>query len=188
MPHPAGNVEGMPHPPLVTLRARTAADVDALYRVAAALDTWEERTPSRPSPLTRSAFEKRLTDATNGSNTRSIEFVIDVDGAAVGSVSLFGFDDLARHAEIGIAVLAEHRGRGIGSAALAQMVEFAFVRCNLRRVHLKAISSNTGAIRVYEKAGFVVEGRLREHAWVRGAYEDMVLLGLLRTQWERKDG
>ncbi len=51
--NPAGNVEGMPHPPLVTLRARTAADVDALYRVAADLDTWEERTPSRPSPLTR---------------------------------------------------------------------------------------------------------------------------------------
>jgi len=177
----------MPHAPLVTLRARTAADVDALYRLTADLETWEERTPSRPSPLTRSAFEKRLTDTASGPGTRSIEFVIDVDGAAVGSVSLFGFDDLARHAEIGIAVLAEHRGRGIGSAALAKMVAFAFVRCNLRRVHLQAISSNVGAIRVYEKAGFEVEGRLREHAWVRGAYEDMVVLGLLRTDWERTD-
>jgi RimJ/RimL family protein N-acetyltransferase len=29
---------------------------------------------------------------------------------------------------------------------------------------------------------------LREHAWVRGAYEDMVVLGLLRAEWERKDG
>ncbi|QOC26895.1 GNAT family N-acetyltransferase [Microbacterium hominis] len=177
----------MPHAPLVTLRARTAADVDALYRLTADLETWEERTPSRPSPVTRSAFEKRLTDTASGPGTRSIEFVIDVDGAAVGSVSLFGFDDLARHAEIGIAVLAEHRGRGIGTAALAKMVTFAFVRCNLRRVHLQAISSNVGAIRVYEKAGFEVEGRLREHAWVRGAYEDMVVLGLLRTDWERTD-
>lgn len=178
----------MPHPPLVTLRARTAADVDALYRISADLDTWEERTPSRPSPLTRSAFEKRLTDTANGPGTRSIEFVIDVEGDAVGTVSLFGFDDLARHAEIGIAVLGEHRGRGIGSAALAQIVEFAFVRCNLRRVHLQAISSNAGAIRVYEKAGFIVEGRLREHAWVRGAYEDMVLLGLLRAEWNGRNG
>ena len=170
--------------PLVTLRARTAADVDALYRVAAELETWEERTPSRPAPLTRTAFEKRLTDAATGPGARSIEFVIDVDGGAVGTVSLFGFDDLAHHAEIGIAVLAEHRGRGIGGAALAKLVEFAFVRCNLRRVHLQAISSNAGAIRVYERAGFVVEGRLREHAWVRGAYEDVVVLGLLRTAWE----
>ncbi|QRY39692.1 GNAT family N-acetyltransferase [Microbacterium hominis] len=177
----------MPHAPLVTLRARTAADVDALYRLNADMETWEERTPSRPSPLTRSAFEKRLTDTASGPGARSIEFVIDVDGAAVGSVSLFGFDDLARHAEIGIAVLAEHRGRGIGTAALAKMVTFAFVRCNLRRVHLQAISSNVGAIRVYEKVGFEVEGRLREHAWVRGAYEDMVVLGLLRTDGERTD-
>lgn len=66
------------------------------------------------------------------------------------------------------------------------MVEFGFVRCNLRRVHLEAIASNLGGLRAYEKCGFVVEGRRREHAWVRGRYEDMVLMGLLRTDWEQR--
>ena len=34
----------------------------------------------------------------------------------------------------------------------------------------------------YAKAGFVVEGRQRQHAWVRGAYEDIVLMGILRSE------
>jgi RimJ/RimL family protein N-acetyltransferase len=39
------------------------------------------------------------------------------------------------------------------------------------------------ALRSYEKAGFVVEGRLREHAWVRGHYEDIVLMAILRSEY-----
>ena len=64
---------------------------------------------------------------------------------------------------------------------MIQLVEFGFVRLNLRRIHLQAIASNTAALRSYEKAGFVVEGRLRDHAWVRGAYEDIVVMGVLRN-------
>jgi RimJ/RimL family protein N-acetyltransferase len=79
-------------------------------------------------------------------------------------------------------LVPDARGLGIGTAAIARLVEFGFVRRNLRRIHLQAISSNIGAIRAYEKAGFVVEGRQREHAWVRGAYEDIVLMGILRSE------
>lgn len=157
-----------------------------LFQLAADLSTWEERTPSSPAPLTRDAFVARLAQSDPGSSGKSVDFVIDVDGDAVGRVSLFEFDELARHAEVGIAVVAEARGKGIGTAAISQIVEFAFVRCNLRRVHLQAIASNIGAIRAYEKAGFVIEGRQREHAWVRGRYEDIVIMGILRSDWRSR--
>ncbi|WP_181578510.1 GNAT family protein [Arthrobacter sp. AQ5-05] len=91
------------------------------------------------------------------------------------------FDELARHTEVGIALVPEARGQDIGSAAISQIVEFSFVRCNLRRVHLQVIESNLGALRAYEKAGFVVEGRQRQHAWVRGKYEDIFIMGTLRS-------
>ena len=176
----------MAEPPSVTLRARTEDDADVLFRLAADLATFEERSPGSPAPLSRAAFDAR--SAADVESAGNVRFVIEVDGLAVGSVSLFDQDDLVRHAEIGIVLLPEARGRGIGTEAIAQVVEFAFVRRNLRRLHLQAISSNTGAIRVYEKAGFVVEGRRREHAWVRGAYEDIVLMGLLRSEWRGTGG
>ncbi|WP_168203707.1 GNAT family N-acetyltransferase [Humibacter ginsenosidimutans] len=168
--------------PAVILRAPTDFDVEVLYRLASDLDTWEERSPSTPAPLTRAAYEARRAD--QDSAARNVRFVIEAEGTAVGSISLFDFDDLARHAEVGIALVTEARGKGIGTDAIAQLVEFAFVRCNLRRVHLEVIESNAGAIRAYEKAGFVLEGRQREHAWVRGRYEDILRMGLLRSEWE----
>ncbi|MGN8026010.1 GNAT family N-acetyltransferase [Microbacterium sp. 22242] len=168
--------------PVVTLRPRREADFDALYAIAADLDSWEERSPGRPAVPTREAFLARLAERDAAANG-NLTFVIDVAGEAVGTVNLFDIDEVARHAEVGIAVTPSARGTGFGTEAVAQLVEFAFVRGNLRRVHLEAIASNAAALRVYEKAGFVVEGRQREHAWVRGRYEDIVRMGLLRTDW-----
>ncbi len=171
----------MPDVAAVTLRTRTDDDLDVLYRISADLDTWEERNPRAPRPLTRAEFDARLARA-DADSEKTVALVVDVDGTAVGSASLSDFDRFAHHAEAGIALLPEARGRGIGTAAIRQLVEFGFVRCNLRRIHLQAIASNVGALRAYEKAGFVVEGRLREHAWVRGVYEDIVLMGILRSE------
>jgi len=176
----------VPTPPSITLRARTDADVDLLFQIAADLGTWEERGPSSPAPLTEGAYRTRLAEADADASDPNVRFVIDVDGSAVGSISLFEFDPLARHAEVGIALVAQARGKGIGTAAILQLVEFAFVRCNLRRLHLEVIESNRGAIRAYEKAGFVLEGRQRQHAWVRGRYEDIRRMGLLRSEWESR--
>ena len=176
-------VLAMRETPTVLLRPRTDDDLDVLFSIAADLDTWEERGPRAPAPLTRKRFEARLT---GGAESDALEdpvaFVVDVEGTAVGAASLFGFDTFARHAEAGISLVPDARGRGIGTAAIAQLVEFGFVRRNLRRIHLQAIASNLGALRAYEKAGFVVEGRLRQHAWVRGAYDDIVLMGILRSE------
>ncbi|MEI3843584.1 MULTISPECIES: GNAT family N-acetyltransferase [unclassified Microbacterium] len=175
--------------PAVRLRARTDEDLDALYEIASDLDTWEERNPGRPVTVTREAWRARLAEreADPGGN---VSFVIDEAGKAVGTIGLFDFDGLSGHAEVGIALTPSARGRGIGTAAIAQILEFAFVRCNLHRVHLEVIGSNAPAIRAYEKSGFVVEGRQREHAWVRGAYTDIVRMGILRAEWlaRRTDG
>jgi RimJ/RimL family protein N-acetyltransferase len=173
----------MPDTPNVSLRSRTDADLDLLFELAADLDTWEERNPQAPRPLTRDRFDARLARSTDSDAPGdALSLVIDVDGVAVGSASLFDFDFLARHAEAGVSLVKGARGRGIGTAAVVRLVEFGFLRHNLRRIHLQAIASNIAAIRAYEKAGFVIEGRQREHAWVRGRYEDIVRMGILRTE------
>ena len=172
----------MPAFPTVSLRTRTDDDLDVMYRISADLDSWEERNPSEPGPLTRAKFDARLARTVESDEPQqAVAFVVDVDGAPVGSAALFDFDSFAHHAEAGISLVPEARGRGVGTAAILQLIDFGFVRLNLRRIHLQVISSNTAALRSYEKAGFVVEGRLREHAWVRGAYEDIVLMGILRS-------
>jgi RimJ/RimL family protein N-acetyltransferase len=166
--------------PSVELRAESDADEDVLYRLWADLDTWEERTDSPPAPLTLEAYRQQRTERVSG---RDADFVIVLDGVAVGRCTLFHEDRLARHAEVGIALLPEARGRGVGTAALRLLAEFAFVRRNLRRLYLAAIATNEAGLAAYRKVGFVEEGRRREHCWVRGAYVDEVVMGLLRADW-----
>ncbi len=165
------------------MRPRIDDDLDVLFEIAAELDTWEERNAEAPRPLTRDQFDAKIArTASSDASGDAVSFVVDLDGTAVGGASLFNFDLFARHAEAGINLVPNARGRGVGTAAIALLVQFGFVRRNLRRIHLQAIASNTAAIRAYEKAGFVVEGRQRQHAWVRGTYEDIVLMGILRSE------
>lgn len=168
--------------PAVLLRARRTDDFEMLFSIAQDLSTWDERTDRAPTPLTREQYAARLAHVGGPDDkTDDASFVIEVDGEGVGAASLFDFDHLARHAEAGISLVPGARGRGIGTAAIHQLAEFGFARRNLHRIHLQAIASNVAAIRAYEKAGFVLEGRHREHAWVRGHYEDIVRMGLLRS-------
>ena len=73
--------------------------------------------------------------------------------------------------------------RGLGSEATALMLRHAFESLGLHRVGLSVFSFNGRAIRAYEKAGFRVEGRLRDAIRRDGRYWDEVQMGILRDEW-----
>jgi len=76
---------------LIELRALTDDDEAVLYRVAADIDTWEERSPRSPAPLTLAAYREREAKFVLAGDTR---FVVAVDGQAIGTVALFNEDPL----------------------------------------------------------------------------------------------
>jgi RimJ/RimL family protein N-acetyltransferase len=80
-------------------------------------------------------------------------------------------------------------GRGLGTEATQLMLGHAFERLGLHRVGLTVFSYNTRAIRAYEKAGFRLEGRLRDAILRDGRYFDEVHMGILAEEWlERRYG
>lgn len=166
----------------VTLRAPDETDLDMLVELVNDLGSWEERNPEPARLRDRDAVAERFR-ARRADPGDEIEFVIVADSLAVGRCTIFHVDRFARHAEVGIALVGGARGNGWGTAALHLLVGFAFERWNLRRVHLCTLAGNAAAIASYRKVGFVEEGRRREHAWVRGRYDDEVLMGLLRSEW-----
>lgn len=102
-------------------------------------------------------------------------------GHALGSVYIRDIDRQHHKAEFGIFIGEEtSRGRGVGTAATKLMLRYCFEEEGLHRVYLRAYRRNTTAIHCYEKAGFRQEGILRDDVYVRGAYHDMVWMGILR--------
>jgi RimJ/RimL family protein N-acetyltransferase len=73
--------------------------------------------------------------------------------------------------------------RGLGTQATSLMLGHAFERLGLHRVGLTVFSFNERAIRAYRKAGFRVEGRLRESVQRDGRWFDEVQMGILAEEW-----
>ena len=78
------------------------------------------------------------------------------------------------------------RQHGYGSDALGLLLRFAFDELNLHRLSVWPAADNPALIHLAQKAGFKEEARRREAAFHAGKYVDVVLLGLLRTEWEKK--
>ena len=71
-------------------------------------------------------------------------------------------------------------GRGIASCALVGFTRFAFVAYELERLFAVPFASNVASCRVLEKAGYVLEGRMRRSAIKDGAVQDPLLCAVLR--------
>lgn len=164
----------------VVLREVREEDLPIIYEVFRDLATWEQRGPAPPGPMTWQAFRDWYAPRSLG---KEVELAITVDDRVIGRCCLLHEDLYARHASIGISLAPGARRQGYGTDALRVLVDFAFTRRNLRRLHLEVLASNAAGIAAYGNVGFVEEGRQREHAFVRGAYEDILLMGLLRSQW-----
>jgi RimJ/RimL family protein N-acetyltransferase len=169
---------------LVTLRAVERDDVEVLHEIDSAYSTWPEISyePYAPKSLDEvlKAFDGGEESSYRG-NDGFVPFAIVVDEVPVGTCCLWGLDTHNRRAHLGIGIGEEHRGRGIGTDATRVMLHYAFVDRGLHRVQLEVLATNTAALRSYEKAGFREDGRMREAAWVRGAFVDEVYMSVLAT-------
>jgi diamine N-acetyltransferase len=115
------------------------------------------------------------------SRTRIVLAIEDrSDGVLAGFVYLNNLDWLARNAEFGILIGArERQRRGLAREALELVAQYAFDTLNLHKIYLRVVAYNERALQLYRRFGFTEEGIQREHAFVRGRYYDVVLMGLI---------
>jgi len=79
----------------------------------------------------------------------------------------------------------EYWGKGYGADAVRVILRYGFAELNLHRISLGVFEYNPRAIRAYEKAGFVREGRTRQDARRDGRHWDSFWMGILREEWEQ---
>ncbi len=115
----------------------------------------------------------------------------DGDGwRLIGNCSFFHIEWPNRAAEFGIMIGDKSIwNKGYGSEAVRLILGHGFGTLNLNRIYLRVHSTNPRARRVYEKAGFVLEGTLRQAVYQRGGYADVHFMGVLRSEWDaRREG
>jgi RimJ/RimL family protein N-acetyltransferase len=114
-----------------------------------------------------------------GESDNSLAVVATVGDAIVASLTFDGGRrPRLRHAgEFGISVAREYAGLGIGRALIEHMLEWAERGGVIRKINLKVRADNTGAIKLYERMGWVHEGRTTRDTLIDGRFNDCLLMG-----------
>jgi ribosomal-protein-alanine N-acetyltransferase len=103
-------------------------------------------------------------------------FSIDIDGLAVGGIGIRIGEDVYRHtAELGYWLSEDFWGHGITSEAVPAFSNYCFENFPLHRIYAEPYANNPASARVLEKAGFVLEGRLKNNVFKDGQILDSLL-------------
>ena len=138
--------------------------------------------PPIPQSLERLQAEYDQDAAKGGRD--GTRFAIEANGQFIGQCALFNTNHTAQTCELGITIGDKaYWGQGYGRDALRLLLEYAFRYQNYRKVWLQVHAKNERAVRAYQSCGFVIEGRQREQVWNDGAYDDLLLMGVLRHDW-----
>jgi diamine N-acetyltransferase len=104
---------------------------------------------------------------------------------AIGNCGYHNIDWRCNSAEVGIFIGDKSCwNKGYGTNAMRLLLHFGFKTLNLNRIALDVYETNPRAVRSYEKAGFVHEGRKRQGMYKDGRYIDILQMSVLRHEWQ----
>jgi len=132
----------------------------------------------RRRPIDADEHERWFSSLADRPDQLHLAIELDPDARHVGNVWLADIDRRHRKAEVRIIIgEREHLGRGVGSRALDLMARHAFETLRVHRVYAYVLAFNPRARRAFEKAGFLLEGTLRDDLWDGTQFTDTFVLG-----------
>jgi [ribosomal protein S5]-alanine N-acetyltransferase len=163
----------MPH----LLRPWSMTDLDNLVKHANNINIAKNLTDKFPFPYTEEAGRNFISYATNTDGSATI-FCIEVDGEAAGGIGVHPMEDVFRkNAELGYWLAEPYWGKGIMTAALKEMIDYAFKNYDITRLFARPYGSNVASQKLLEKCGFVLEARFEKTLYKNETFEDELVYG-----------
>jgi RimJ/RimL family protein N-acetyltransferase len=142
-----------------------------------------------PHPYEDGMAEAWITSQADFAAADGFSFAIErlADGALVGSISL-QMGTAANQAKLGYWIGRPYWGQRYATEAGRAVVYYGFGVLALERIWAPRFRWNARSARVLEKLGFAHEGCRREFIAARGRDEIVELHGMLRWEWEARQG
>lgn len=134
-------------------------------------------------PVSSIAQEQWLNTHFNDQN--NFRFVIETpEDGAVGIATLTSLDWKNRSATHGIKLAnKEERSKGIGTDTVMAIMRYAFDELGLHRLDGSWFDSNEASKNMYKKCGWKEEGIKRECIYKNGTFRDLVIVGILESDY-----
>lgn len=157
----------------ITVRRLSVADAADVARLMADADVYPSLM-QLPLPSAE-MWRTRLEANTAPDRSTELHLAAEIGGRVVGSAGLHPQVPLRRRhvAMLGISVGADSQGRGVGTALMQAMCDYADNWAQILRIELTVFVDNQRAIGLYQRFGFRHEGTHRAFAMRHGAYADV---------------
>ncbi|QSX07363.1 GNAT family N-acetyltransferase [Sedimentibacter sp. zth1] len=141
----------------------------------------------RPLKLCKSFKEYASKTLKSISEKKSIIYVLvkkEDCNKPLGKITLFDLNIRNHSAEFGYYLPNNNRGQGLGSIMLSKFIQTSFKddELNLNKMYATTSSNNYFSIRLLEKYGFKLDGRLREHYWINENMYDQLIYSILKQE------
>jgi RimJ/RimL family protein N-acetyltransferase len=157
-----------------TIRDWRNDDAESLAKHANNRRVWITLRDRFPHPYTMEDARKFLSGAATERSEKN--FCIEINGAAAGGIGIHLGEDVHRHtAEFGYWLGEDFWGHGVMSEVIPAFVNYCFEKFSLHRISAQTYLSNPASARVLEKAGFILEGRMRKNVFKDGQILDSLL-------------
>lgn len=110
------------------------------------------------------------------------------DGLFIGTMTAYVE---SHHQVADVGILIGHpavRGTGMGRDAWGTAMRYLFSTEDLRKITGGTSALNTPMLRIFRHWGMTLEGMRREHELINGVPTDVLLFGILRSEWEARKG
>lgn len=113
-------------------------------------------------------------------------FVIEAleSGDMVGTLNTHTINQRVGTFMYGIAISPERRRKGYAAEAVRLMLRYYFDEKRYQKVSAEVYSFNAPSIRLHERLGFTLEGRLRRMVYTAGQFHDALIYGMLREEFD----
>lgn len=174
----------MLHGKIVVLRAMERADIPRMWEFAQDMDLGlVTGAGGRPTPL--ATMERIYEEKWSGRESDSVRWGIEAHGNLIGGAELHGIEWLNRSAALAVWIGDRtYRRRGCASDAMRLSLNYAFKLLGLNRIYYLAAEPNVAAVKTYLSVGFKEEGRMRQALYRDGKNHDVIMLGMLREEWQ----
>lgn len=166
------------------LRRFRAADAETLAAYRSDPDVARYQSWTVPFPLERARELVAQFEAAVPESPGWFQWAIErtADRVHIGDVGVLLHENKMQ-AEIGFTLAPAYQKRGYAAEAVRGLLDHLFRVRGLHKVSAEADARNIASARLLERVGFVREGLLRSHTWIKNEWTDDLIYGLLADEW-----
>ena len=126
-------------------------------------------------------------EAQRGIENDEFRFQIErLDGALVGTINTHSVNRRCGTFGYGVAIMPQHRRCGFAAESIRLVLDYYFHERRFQKANAEVYGFNEPSIRLHERLGFVLEGRLRRMVYTGGQFFDALIYGMTREEFDAR--